>query len=269
MPLTILDEVITKFPEAMVVSLAGVGEPTLHHKFPTIVERLMLANKIIDLTTNGYFLSGDVLSAITETPNVREVSISLNGLDEQEHKTITGRTGYSKVLDNVQNLVQTRRHTGYPYRIAVSQVCTPENWHNWRAYVDLALELNVDRLYLHNLIDMSIVAPGHRSLHTSDKIEDTLAQLRKSHGVEIILPKPINTFTGPPKCEWFFRNLAFDAEGNLGSCGRVMNPQPQYGNIREEGDLWNNEYMRMMRQTFLDSSGASVEDVCTRCVENF
>jgi MoaA/NifB/PqqE/SkfB family radical SAM enzyme len=268
MPVAMLDEILARFPEAIVVSLAGVGEPTLHHDFPTIVERLALANKVVDLTTNGYFLEGDVLSAVTTTPNVREVSVSLNGLDEQEHKVITGQGGFARVQSNVRHLTRLRRETGIPQRIAVSQICSSENWQSWRAYVDLAVELGVDRLYLHNLIDMSVEAPGHRSLYPTAAVSDTLAALRRQQRVEVVLPKPIAPFTGPAKCEWFFKNLSFDARGSLGSCGRVLNPQPQYGSIYAEDDIWNNEYMQNMRRRFLDPSGASVEDVCTRCVEN-
>jgi radical SAM protein with 4Fe4S-binding SPASM domain len=270
MPLSTIEEIIARFPEAMVASLAGVGEPTVHPQFLQILDRLTTANMITDLTTNGYKLRGRILDALTENRYVREISISLNGASADEHTSITECHGFEDVLENVRALVERRKRTGYPSRIAVSQVCTNDNVRLWPEYVRLAASLEVDRLYMHNVIDMDIQADGLKTLHASEGLAKAIGALPpRVGGTTIIRPVLIGKLTGPPKCQWFFRNLAFDAAGNLGSCGRVMNPQPEYGSIWAEEDLWNNSYMQELRATFLDKSAQSLREVCTKCVENF
>lgn len=264
------DAVLDRFPEAMVVSLAGVGEPLVHPAFNDIVERLKRENRIIDVTTNGYLLKGARLQVLTEGRGVREVSVSLNGADPDEHRGITQRGGWTEVLDNVRALVDARRRTGWPQRIAVSQVCASDNVSRWREYVALAASLGVDRLYMHNVIDMNIEDPALGGLPPTPEIADAIAAVPRRRGtLEIIPPKLIDRFVPPPRCQWFFRNLAFDAAGNLGSCGRVMNPQASYGNVHDAEDVWNNEYMRTLRRTFLNPSGATLEACCRSCVENY
>ena len=69
-------------------------------------------------------------------------------------------------------------------------------------------------------------------------------------------------------CQWFFRNIAIDGAGNIGGCGRVMNPSEDYGNIFKEGrDVWNNEYFQKMRGKFLDPKTELIK-CCKNCVEN-
>ena len=92
---------------------------------------------------------------------------------------------------------------------------------------------------------------------------------KKIGKLEIIKPIMIKKFNKNHKCQWFFKNIAFDAAGNLGSCGRVMNPQPEYGSIYSDEDVWNNTYMQELRSTFLDNSSSTLKEVCTKCVENY
>ena len=81
------------------------------------------------------------------------------------------------------------------------------------------------------------------------------------------LPHSISKKTYKKTCDWYFKNLSFDAKGNMGSCGRVINPDKKYGNIDDEGDIWNNEYMQMMRSRFLEPNDV-VTKYCEKCVEN-
>jgi len=270
MSLAMLDHILSRFPEAIVVSLAGVGEPLLHRHFPEVVERLAAANKIIDVTTNGYRLDGTRLDVLTSTALVREISVSLNGADAEEHKRMTGRDGFEKLLENVTDLLDRRRHSGFPRVVSASQVCTRGNTDRWGDYVRLAARLGVDRLYMHNVIDMNVrsdelrILPSNASMRRSiEALPEQVAQTR------IIRPVEIGELPGAPRCDWFFQNLAFDAGGSMGSCGRVMNPQAEYGSIEDDEDIWNNAYMRSLRRTFLDDTGSSLADCCRTCVENF
>jgi radical SAM protein with 4Fe4S-binding SPASM domain len=269
-PLDLISKILSRFRESIVVSLAGVGEPLLHPQFVEVIHMLSEANKIIDVTTNGYTLRGRRAEALTSTRLVREVTISLNGADADEHLEITGTDGFERVLENVRTFVQMRSTSGYPQRIAVSQVCTRSNLDRWHSYVDLAASLGVDRLYLHNVIDMQVRSDALRVLPSNARMNTAIHNLpRHVGGLEIIPPVPIKPFQGPPRCQWFFKNLAFDANGTMGSCGRVMNPQAEYGNLSDEGDIWNNVYMRTLRKSFLDPDGANLESCCYSCVENF
>lgn len=265
MSLDLIEQILRRFPEAMVVSLAGVGEPLTHPDFAEVVRLLSRDRRIVDVTTNGYFLDGQKLSAILQSRAVREVSISLNGSSPEEHLGITGRNGFERVESNVRRLVHERTRNGGPARISVSQVCTPENVTRWEEYVDLAVDLGVDRLYLHNVIDMNIDDPRLTGLPDVEEIRSAVRSIPQRVGsLEVVGPTAISASRFDPKCEWFFRNLAFDPNGNVGSCGRVMNPQSSYGNVSSDEDLWNSSYMQSMRSTFLSGD---VYDCCRGCVE--
>ncbi|WP_290050339.1 radical SAM protein [Amycolatopsis solani] len=266
MTLDVLEGALNRYPEVTHVSLTGVGEPLMHPQIMDVLAILNSRRVLFDVTSNGYLLSGEVAEALQRSQHLRELSVSLNGATPEEHYGVTGARGFNRVLENVRRITGSKRsHLRGPMRIAGSQVCTPDNVATWDTYVKLGADLKLDRLYLHNVIDMNIQGPGLTTLTDTPAVRDAIAQLPDRAGdTEIIKPRIIKKAKVGIGCQFFHRNIALDAKGAIGSCGRVMNPSPLYGNIKDEPDPWTNDYFTKTRATFVDGTMPSP---CWTCVE--
>ena len=135
--------------------------------------------------------------------------------------------------------------------------------------------LDVDRIDIHNYIDFSITEKKHQwvTVNTNDKNMRMLKEMERFSQEKIRarvnLPLVFKKGNFCKKCEWFFKNLCFDAQGNVSSCGRVINPNSNYGNLFiDKDDIWNNGYMRRMRNKFLNKN-EQLLICCRHCVENY
>lgn len=266
MAIDVLEGALDRYPEVTHVSLTGVGEPLMHPQIMDVIAMLNERRVLFDVTSNGYLLSDEVAEALSRSRHLRELSVSLNGATPDEHFEVTGARGFQRVLDNVRVLTGSKRsHMRGPMRIAGSQVCTPENVSMWKTYVELGADLGLDRLYLHNVIDMNIQGPGLTTLTDTTAVRAAITRIPDRVGnTEIIKPRIIKKATVGTGCQFFHRNIALDAKGSIGSCGRVMNPSSLYGNIRDEDDPWTNDYFTSTRAAFVNGNMPSP---CWTCVE--
>lgn len=144
----------------------------------------------------------------------------------------------------------------------------------------LGSQLQVDKVVFHNYINFNIIEaqdqwhPIGNSTEIKKQLFFQIQRIKKEslNCKEIDFPKLniANHSQFKKKCERFFKALAFDAYGNIGSCGRVMNPSRKYGNILiwNEKDVWNGKYMQYMRGRFLNKR-KEIPQCCYSCIENF
>ena len=169
-------------------------------------------------------------------------------------------------VNNIKKLVEVKKKYKLNFEIVVSGVCSNEFLKSSYDFLRFCDKLDVDRIDLHRYIDFNIKG----ALNDIDSFSDELNKLydftKKNIKTPTVLPHRISSETYKKRCDWYFKNLSFDAYGNMGSCGRVINPSPEYGNINDENDLWNNNYMQNMRLRFLKEK--YVTEYCKRCVEN-
>lgn len=274
--------ILQQFSEATLVMLAGVGEPLLNPDFLKIIACCSQARKKINLVTNGVLLSKDKIDAICKNQRFNEISISLNASNEIDYNkiTYTNKGHYNTVIENIRQLVKKKKETKSKVNITVSAVCSNEFIDKMYDFVLLASQLEVDKIVFHNYINFNIIEENDQwsSIDNSAKTQkQLLEQIQKIEDANlncknIEFPK-INTIPQShfeKKCERFFKSLSFDAYGNIGSCGRVMNPNKKYWNILtwKEKDIWNGKYMQYMRERFLGQKN-DVPQCCHNCVENF
>lgn len=271
--------VMDLFPEATLVMFAGVGEPLLNPYFFELAEMAVKNKKIINLVTNGTFLDKENINRIIKLKRFNQISISLNAATAQDYSSICNMPNetFDKVVSNIKNLVYSKRqYKGEAkFEIIVSAVCSQEFVPKVKNFLLFADKLGVDRIDVHNCIDFSIINKEYKftPLTTSNKNIETVLDLenfsQEKIRAAVNLPRILEKKDFSRKCEWFFKNLCIDAHGNIGSCGRVMNPDLGNGNLFiDKGDVWNNEYMKEMRAKFINKS-SWLPTCCNNCIENY
>ena len=232
--------ILQNFPEATLVMLAGVGEPLLNPDFLKIITCCSESRKKINLVTNGILLSEEKMDAICKNQWFNEISISLNASNEADYNKITHTNNghYDAVIKNIIKIVKKKQETNSKVKIIVSAVCSNEFIEKMYDFAFLASQLQVDKIVFHNYINFNIIEQNDQwtALDSSIKRQKQLfKQIQKIQSANLSCKNiefPKINITLPSrfekKCERFFKSLSFDAYGNIGSCGRVMNPNRRY-----------------------------------------
>lgn len=261
----LLTKIYDKFPESVFVMLGGVGEPLLNPYFKELVKITSENRKKMNLITNGVLLDKNIADYLLNNKYVNQISISLNASNSKEYVNICKIDNFDKVVKNIKYLVKRKKELSSDVEIVVSGVCSHEFLPNAISFLNFCDNLNVDRIDLHRYIDFDIKT----GIQDIDEMKDDIQKLYNYSNkmkTKVTLPHSINKDTYEKKCDWYFKNLSFDAKGNVGSCGRVINPDKKYGNINDDEDIWNNKYLQEMRLKFLGND--IVTKYCQKCVEN-
>jgi len=265
--------ILERFPEATHVALAGVGEPLLNPYFNEIIDVISKQKKAINIVTNGSLLNDSKAKYLLRNPYVNQISVSLNAPDSKMFSEVCNvePEKFDLVISNIRNLVKLRDELKSRTKIIISAVFSEEYLPFAESFLNTVDALGADKIDLHNYIDFEIEDESNswHKIQNSQKNKQIINQLKnqaKRLRTETSIPKIFSESRFKNKCAWFFKNLSFDAQGNMGSCGRVINPNKLYGNINDKNDIWNNEYMKTMRAKFLNNE---LEDCCKECTENY
>jgi radical SAM protein with 4Fe4S-binding SPASM domain len=268
-------QILDLLPKTIMITFAGVGEPLLHPQVLDMADYATSKNMYSQLITNGSLLNDEKIERILNNPNFYLVSISLNATNPEEYaQAFDGRKEiFEKVVSNIKNLVAKKNQKKHPLlEIAVSFVIHKKNIAQAKSFVEFSEKLGVDRVTFLNLIDFGISGfEKENQLYQNDpevkKYFEELKSFVRGRKIKVDLPVLFSERI-EKKCQWFFKNISIDGAGNVGGCGRVMNPQPEYGNLFKEGkNVWNNSYFQKMRSIFL-SRNEKLPECCRNCVEN-
>ena len=262
----LLEKIYQKFPESIFVMLGGVGEPLMNPYFKDLVRITAKNKKKMNLITNGVLLNEEMADYLLSNKYVNQISVSLNASTPEEYISICKINKFNEVCKNIRYLVKRKKELKSNAEIVVSGVCSHQFVDKSIDFLKFCDSFNVDRIDLHRYIDFDVIDGLTDIDEMHDDMEKIVDCANKLH-TKTNLPHSIIKKTYKKACDWYFKNLSFDAKGNMGSCGRVINPDKKYGNIDDEGDIWNNEYMQMMRLRFLNSDDV-VTKYCEKCVEN-
>ena len=262
----LLEKIYQKFPESIFVMLGGVGEPLMNPYFKDLVRITAKNKKKMNLITNGVLLNEEMADYLLSNKYVNQISVSLNASTPEEYISICKINKFNEVCKNIRYLVKRKKELKSNAEIVVSGVCSHQFVDKSIDFLKFCDSFNVDRIDLHRYIDFDVIDGLTDIDEMHDDMEKIVDCANKLH-TKTNLPHSIIKKTYKKACDWYFKNLSFDAKGNMGSCGRVINPNKKYGNIDDEGDIWNNEYMQMMRLRFLNSDDV-VTKYCEKCVEN-
>lgn len=268
MTIQMVKKIYKKFPETILVMLGGVGEPTLHPEFKKIIEISAKNKKKINLISNGTLLNDDIINYMVKEKCFNQISISLNASNPYEYSQIcsVNKEMFYTVVNNIKKIVDAKKKYNSDVQVIVSGVCSKEFITASYNFLDFCDTLGVDRIDLHRYIDFDIKDTLNDIDDFSVDISNIYEYVKKNIKTSCNLPHKITSHSYKKQCDWYFKNISFDSYGNLGSCGRVITPNSEYGNINDQNDIWNNEYMQKMRKDFIEKD--IVTKYCEKCIEN-
>jgi MoaA/NifB/PqqE/SkfB family radical SAM enzyme len=276
MDIGLYEDVLRKFPRALAVGLAGLGEPTLHEGIGRMIALARKRNMTTSLITNGSTLRDRAAELIAAGLN--RLSVSLKTVRSEEFPSLVGlsSTVYDKVLENVSHTVDLTRRLASPMSIRLSLVVVKSRIGDVPKAIGLARQLGVRFLDLQSLIPSetgdfdSIEA---LFLEDAETVKSLQAMVREHHGdrsVVVSWPRIISRDGSnlERNCRWYWRALRIDVSGAVNSCGRVYTPKQEYGNAVHVPDVFNGKHFREWRRVFLESD-RPLPAACRLCVENF
>jgi MoaA/NifB/PqqE/SkfB family radical SAM enzyme len=273
---TIVDELVRRFPGVRSVCLCGFGETLLHPDPGGIIDRCKRYGLWVGLITNGVLLEQAVPTLLAHRPS--QLSISLNAATAGEHAWETGVDGaWDKVMTGIATLrlhragLQSLRSTDNGIPLFLSRVCTADNLDGVAEFLELAVELGVDGVDLHNILPHSVETPEKEAAFLATALTvkhcEQLAALRSLPGAELVRswPIPIDPDCLVRHCEFPFTSISVDGNRSIGICNSVMPPSPANGNLRDP-KCWQNEYAQAMRDMFAKDE---LPPWCRYCFRNF
>ena len=120
--------------------LVGGGEPFTDEHFCDFIEECIKRDIQTKVFTNGLLLTDEVTERISKW-NLKYLSISIDGINDDEYFELRGVKGISILKENIRNL---RAKAKYP--VAISITVNSVNYSGYKEYLQLMKEIGVDRI---------------------------------------------------------------------------------------------------------------------------
>jgi len=194
------------------------------------------------------------------------ISVSLNAATAAEHAKETQVPGvWNRVLEGIR----LARRVGLP--IWLSRVCTTQNLKGVPKFLELAENLGVQGVDLHNLLPHDVSTPDKlnaflRSVLTVADSERA-GTLRALPGAQKVRSWPVLIDPDVPvrRCDLIFTAIAVDGNRNLSICNSIQPPLPGTVNLRDL-KIWQSDYFRAFRERFAKEE---LEPWCRYCFRNW
>lgn len=258
------------FPESYYVMLAGVGEPLLHPEFKEIIRLCERYHKKVKLVTNGTRLTEEMSDFLASRKCISEIQISLNAPDYETYYDICqgSKDEFCEVVKNIRGLISAKNRHKSTMAIVTSAVCGNEFKEKAYSFLCFADSLGVNKIELYRYIDFGIIGNNITDIQSDKNFICELDKRAKNKiKTHYALPHIVDEKNFQIQCDWFWKNISIDSNGNIGSCGRVISPDSSYGNVFTNEDVWNNSYMIKMRELFIKGDELP-SNCCKACVEN-
>jgi len=266
MSMDVFKRIISRFSHAVEVELGGGGEAFLHSHIFEMINHAHQHRMRTRIPTNGLVLH-EMLDKVTHSP-LSHLNISLNACDSDEFFQLHGGSEhtYNTLLEDISKLVSKRNEHNQGLRIRVSYICTKTNYKSIPDMVKLAEDLGVDEVSFINLIPCGI--PGFsRDQCLYDDDADVIEVIKSvpspKSNLKVIMLRVYKRKYDDKRCDWPFRMLSIDANGNVSPCCEIV-PQKSYGNVLADKEVWNNSAFQQRRKIFVDKC-LPLPDFCKTC----
>ena len=279
MELDIFKRILNKFNKALLVELAGCGEPLLNKDLFQMAEYASKTMKMYVATVTNGTLVGQYKEQIVNS-YIDTINISINGYNSQEYTRLTGMPEecFGRIVKNITELVKLRNvRKNKRLEIWISFIIDSHNYKFIQQMVDLAQELGVNGAsFLHFIASPAEgFTPEERCIMTDNK--DAIREIKrlqdnKSSRIKIKVnlhpldKKLISQSSKLKYCRLPFYILGVDGEGNLGACScQIFNSSED---IKfDQKDVWNNAYFQEFRKRLIETDLPLFEP-CTWCNNN-
>ncbi|MBN1586157.1 MAG: SPASM domain-containing protein [Candidatus Omnitrophica bacterium] len=265
---TVLDK-IGKY--ANNILLYGTGEPFLNKNIYEMIRLAKARGIVVTMASNGTMFDAEQVVR----SGLDELGIAIGGVTQETHSVYRVGGDLDLVLSNIRALVAAKKKLGSQTpRVLVDFVVQKHNQHQVDEVVDLALEMEVDSLFVCPTIVWDM---GQANRFVSDDPQfsrydaEAMAEGR-------LVPKD-----GAQRCAlpWFSSLIQWN--GKVSPCCGIELPRRAdngqglthaydpltypLGDLSEEGvtweSIWNGPKYQKFREVFLSSEGASICKLCS------
>lgn len=278
------------------------GEPTM---VPNLLDYLYLAKKTgwekVQLITNGTCRDETLLDEIVAQKLLHQLIVSIEGADPKLYEYVR-RTKFSVFDSFIRKIAKLREDYRSPMLFVFSVTCMKHNLADLPNIIDLAAEVNVNRVYMVHIhpFPAGDSVPGklcvpEQNLDNVDRrkvlesFEKVLDRAR-AHGILLMLPEPFPELTGNNhviftpsstldpstdtglrdavaeeyKCPEPFRWVQIDFAGNVYPCCRAKKLY-SFGNINnlDFHSIYQNLKYEKLRRSL--RYGGKPLDICEGC----
>jgi hypothetical protein len=139
--------------------------------------------------------------------------------------------------------------------------------------IDVSLKLGADHAFFCNFLpspyngfrfeERVLAADGNIARQLRAMLGSYSAPVRK----KVTFPKLPESSINRNHCNTYFSQIRFDGDGNVSSCSIMLLNMEGHGNYRDK-NVWNSEFFRTMRKTFLSNDNERLPSPCRLCPEN-
>lgn len=237
----------------------GGGEPLLRNDFLEIVTKALSMGFIVDFSTNGWFLTNEILEELCEA-GVKSIQISLDGSNSVIHDKIRSSGSFRRAVDAI------KRCKDYGFTVNVRTTVQVDNVFDLKNLLLLLKRLKVDFWTIAELIP-SGRALENRLIVSRKKFEDSLSKLKSEGNPKIIrrenlVPKA-RTEDEKVMCPAGFSSVAITPYGMVKPCS-FFPDRFNVGNIRNSSlkELW---YEGEIFKTLRSLTRSNMLEPCKSC----
>lgn len=234
-----------------VIHMYGLGEPMVNERLPQFVESIK-KNKLareVAITSNGSLLNRKLSEELIDA-GLDRLSISLNGVDNEDFKRIVGvKVDFEKMYQEIQYFYKIRGKCHLHVKINGEDYTEEKKEKFVELFKDCTDSINIDHVVN--------VWPGLEVTPTNGKRMYDY-NLKGLLNEEDILP---------PVCPLMFYELLIHSDGSVSPCAVDYEyKEENLGNIMKVSlkDIWNGEQLRRMRIESLKGEHIDYK-VCTEC----
>lgn len=224
------------------VDITG-GEPLLRNDIVEIFEAFSKDGISINFITNGLLFTDNIVSYLAR--NKIETTISLDGVNQQEHEFIRGLGTFQTTYNNIVRCI----NAGIP--TTMSMTIHRDNQDSAIEYAKLAYRLGAEKVIFNFLNDFGNASTYGLSLPDEHRITCELLNAAISDAnvfamlQDTAISKLIETVMYPIRtdcCGSGINTCSVGADGSVYPCPSFQDEKYNAGNIRNKSiiDIWNN-----------------------------
>lgn len=234
-----------------VIHMYGLGEPMINERLPQFIETIKKNNlaKEVAITSNGSLLNKKLSKELIDA-GLDRLSISLNGVDDDDFKRIAGvRVNFEKVYQEIQYFYEMRGKCHLHVKINGEDYTEEKKEKFVQLFKDCTDSINIDHVVN--------VWPGLEVTQTTgNRMYDYNLQDLSNEGNKL-----------PPVCPLMFYELLVHADGSVSPCAVDYEYKKEnLGNIMKESlkEIWEGELLRKIRINSLKGTNVSYK-ACIEC----
>jgi len=206
------------------VEVVGGGEPLLFQEFLELSRLIKRKRLFASLITNGALLNQEISRNLVEL-DWDWIRISFNAGTKEKYIITNGADDFSKVVENIKNLVRIRKGNKCP-KISLHFVIQRDNAADINSFINLAKDLKVDEISFDTLLGFSLKKVQLRQ----DDYDEAIHQLKInkdcliSNNIDYILSKLTDNSMRKKKyfndkyCSIVQNNIDIGGSGEVAPC---------------------------------------------------